>query len=204
MMAAVRMSHDERSEQLLDVAEQLFTSHGYDRCSIEAIATAAGVSRPVVYQHHGSKEGLLLACVARARAEFEADLLASHQAAQGDFTRFVEHGGEMVFDLLHDRPSRWKILFSSAVGESGPLAARLSDQRFTTIARLGWLAGEYAPEVDPEHLQAFAVAVSGISEALCRWSLNSPGLSKEQFLAYFRMFVLGAIRSLLAEARPGS
>lgn len=203
-MAAVRMSHEERSTQLLDVAEELFTTRGYDRVSIEDVARAAGVSRPVVYQHHGSKEGLLLACADRARLEFERDVRKAHEAAGGDFTAFVERGGVLLYELHRKRPTRWALLFSNAVGEGGPLASKLSDQRFTTIAMVGHLAGDYAPDIDPMDLQAFAVAVSGVSEALSRWSQSSAALSREQFLRYFRVFTLSAIRAVATLARDGA
>ena len=83
-MAATRMSHQDRGTQLLDLAEELFTTVGYDKVSIEDIAKAAGVTRPVVYQHFGSKEGLFLACAQRAREEFEISIASAHRAAGDD------------------------------------------------------------------------------------------------------------------------
>ena len=58
-----------RERQLLDIAEKLFTLHGYEGTSIEDVARAAGVTRPVVYEHHGDKDGLYI-----AKPEFFADL----------------------------------------------------------------------------------------------------------------------------------
>ena len=71
-----RLTGAERAEQVLDVAEELLTAKGYDRTSIEDIAQAAGVSRPIVYGHHGSKEGVYLACMARARRRLVEDYLS--------------------------------------------------------------------------------------------------------------------------------
>ena len=53
-----RLSRAERQEQLLTVADRLFVAQGYEYTSIEDICRAAGVTRPVVYDHYGSKEGL--------------------------------------------------------------------------------------------------------------------------------------------------
>ena len=191
-MAATRMSHEDRGTQLLDIAEELFTSSGYDKVSIEHIAKAAGVSRPVIYQH-GSKEGMFLACAHRAREEFEASIAGAHRAADGDLERFVELGGRLLFDLLYEEPSRWALLFSGAVGESGDLAVELSKLRFSTVEKIGLLAGAYAPNLDPEELQAFANAISGISEAFCRWSLHNPEIPRESILGYYRDFITSAI-----------
>src|SRR5258706_12985490 len=52
------MTGKERREQLLDVGRRLFAKRGLDGTSIEEIAAQAGVSKPVVYEHFGGKEGL--------------------------------------------------------------------------------------------------------------------------------------------------
>jgi AcrR family transcriptional regulator len=52
------MSGPERREQLIGVARELFAERGYEAASIEEIAERAGVSKPVVYEHFGSKEGI--------------------------------------------------------------------------------------------------------------------------------------------------
>ncbi|HYU03052.1 MAG TPA: helix-turn-helix domain-containing protein, partial [Jatrophihabitantaceae bacterium] len=54
----VRMTGKERREQLLDVGRSLFAEKGYGATSIEEIAARANVSKPVVYEHFGGKEGL--------------------------------------------------------------------------------------------------------------------------------------------------
>ncbi len=196
-----RMTHTERHTQLLDLAEELFCAHGYEGVSVEDIARAAGVSRPVIYQHHGSKEGLFLECVRRARTDFEADLAEAETRSGGDLGTFVEAGGELLFAMLRDRPSRWALIFSSSVGESGQLAQELTALRFGTIDRLAALAAPYAPGVDAQALQAFAVAVSGISEAFGRWWSFQPDLSHDQVLRYFRDFVTSAIHAALEAAQ---
>src|ERR1700748_3204029 len=59
------MSGKERREQLLDVGRALFAERGFDGTSIEEIASRAGVSKPVVYEHFGGKEGLYAVVVDR-------------------------------------------------------------------------------------------------------------------------------------------
>ena len=60
-----RMSGKERREQLLDVGRTLFAEKGFDATSVEEIAAKAGVSKPVVYEHFGGKEGLYAVVVDR-------------------------------------------------------------------------------------------------------------------------------------------
>jgi AcrR family transcriptional regulator len=54
----LRMTGKERREQLLDIGRSLFAQKGFDATSVEEIAAKAGVSKPVVYEHFGGKEGL--------------------------------------------------------------------------------------------------------------------------------------------------
>src|SRR5437588_12299080 len=61
----VRMTGRERREQLLDVGRSLFAERGFEATSIEEVASRAGVSKPVVYEHFGGKEGLYAVVVDR-------------------------------------------------------------------------------------------------------------------------------------------
>ncbi len=61
----VRMTGKERREQLLDIGRSLFAERGFEAASIEEIASRAHVSKPVVYEHFGGKEGLYAVVVDR-------------------------------------------------------------------------------------------------------------------------------------------
>jgi AcrR family transcriptional regulator len=54
----IRMSAAQRREQLIAIGRQLFAERGFDATSIEEVAARAKVSKPVVYEHFGGKEGL--------------------------------------------------------------------------------------------------------------------------------------------------
>src|SRR4051812_14985561 len=60
-----RMTGKERREQLLDVGRKLFAEKGFEGTSVEEIASTAQVSKPVVYEHFGGKEGLYAVVVDR-------------------------------------------------------------------------------------------------------------------------------------------
>ena len=59
------MTGSERRQQLVEIAKSLFAQRGYDATSIEEIAQRANVSKPVVYEHFGGKEGLYAVVVDR-------------------------------------------------------------------------------------------------------------------------------------------
>jgi AcrR family transcriptional regulator len=74
------MSRADRERQMLDVAEEIFAEQGYRAVSMDEIAERCGVSKPLIYEYFGSKDGLFLACVARCRAElYEATRTAMGQ-----------------------------------------------------------------------------------------------------------------------------
>lgn len=60
-----RMTRVQRREQLIGIGRTLFAAHGFDAVSVEEVANAAGVSKPVVYEHFGGKEGLYQVIVDR-------------------------------------------------------------------------------------------------------------------------------------------
>ena len=97
------MTGKERREQLLDVGRRLFAERGFEGTSIEEIAAQAGVSKPVVYEHFGGKEGLYAVVVDR---EVERLLAMATSLLDGNHTRdeVRGRGGEPV--PVHRRQRR--------------------------------------------------------------------------------------------------
>src|SRR3954451_13385548 len=58
-----RLSRDERKARILDAAAEVFASHGYESTSIDEVAEAAGISKPVIYDHFDSKKDLHIALI---------------------------------------------------------------------------------------------------------------------------------------------
>ena len=80
-----RMTGKERREQLLDIGRRLFAERGFEGTSIEEIAAQAGVSKPVVYEHFGGKEGLYAVVVDREVERLHDD--GDHAARTATHTR---------------------------------------------------------------------------------------------------------------------
>ena len=191
----VRLTHEQRAAQLLEIASELFTSHGYENVSIEDIARTAGVTRPVIYQHYGSKDGIYLACVERVSADFMDRLATAREDAHGELEAFIDLGTQVLFDLLVEHPGAWALLFGATLTEGGPLAQSMSELRFGAVDRMGELAAEFVPDADRESLDAFANAVSGIADAFGRWWLRRPDMPRATVEHFFRVFVRGAMLS---------
>lgn len=194
----IRLSAERREVQLLDIAENLFTEHGYEGVTMEDIARAAGVSRPIVYQHLGSKDGAFVACVRRARQQFEEAIAASISPVFGDLSARIQAGGNVYFDLIANNPKRWSLLFATSASLEGHLADQLYTLRAGTIAAIAVAVKQYAPDATKEATDAFAHIVSGIGEQLGRWWLANPKISRKRVMSYYVTSIEGAAQAILA------
>jgi AcrR family transcriptional regulator len=121
------MTGKERREQLLDVGRALLAAKGFDGTSIEEIAHRAGVSKPVVYEHFGSKEGLYTVVVDR---EMESLLtrMTSALSGGGQPRELLERAAVALLDYIEDSTDGFRILVrDSPVAGSGTFASLLSD-----------------------------------------------------------------------------
>jgi AcrR family transcriptional regulator len=187
-----------REQQLLDVAEQQFAEHGYGGASIEAIARIAGVSRPIVYEHFGDKEGIYVACLRRARAELEEMILAA-VAGSSSARQMLERGTGAYFEFVERRGRRWSVLFGG-VELAGPAADEVAQLRFATVARIRDLIAAIAPQADERTVEAFAHAVSGSSEQVAKWWRANPDVGREQVVALQVAFAWEGLAQLVAAA----
>src|ERR1700739_4122619 len=105
------MTGKERREQLLDVGRRLFAERGFEGTSIEEIAAQAGVSKPVVYEHFGGKEGLYAVVVGRGVERLFAmatSLLGGNhsrekfEAAAVTLLRYIEENADGFRILVRD------------------------------------------------------------------------------------------------------
>ena len=122
------MTGKERREQLLDVGRQLFAERGYDGTAVEEIAARAGVSKPVVYEHFGGKEGLYAVVVDR---EVQRLMDSFADALSGDAPRqLLEQAALVLLTYVEEQRDGFRILVrESPVGleRGGGFATIISD-----------------------------------------------------------------------------
>lgn len=191
-----------REEQLLEVAEQVFGTQGYQGTSIEDIARTAGVTRPVVYDHFGSKEGIYLACVRRARAELER--LINEAASDKDDAGEALWGGiNAYFEFVERHGRAWDVLFGQGSAVAGPAAEEVMRQRFATVHGIAELLTPFVagPDADTEAIEALAHALSGSGEQLAKWWRHNPHLSREQVAGYHMAFAWLGLQQVIERAR---
>ena len=188
-----RMPKEERSEQLLNVAEELVKTKGFDDTSIEDVAKAAGVTRPIVYQHFGTKEGLFLACIERARCEVRSELEPIFKTAETPEAGLRE-AAEVWFGLVERDPARWKIFFSTALPLTGTLAERIAERTRVNDPLYAASLASWAPEGTPKELISAVTAMFiGASDQLARWWLDHPEVPKQLVVDSFVEFCMAGV-----------
>jgi AcrR family transcriptional regulator len=121
------MTGRERREQLLDVGRALFAEKGFEATSIEEIASRAGVSKPVVYEHFGGKEGLYAVVVDREMNDL-LDRLTSALSA-GNPRKLVEQAALALLTYIEEQTDGFRILSrdSPVAGATGTFSSLLND-----------------------------------------------------------------------------
>ncbi len=123
----MRMTGKERREQLLDVGRTLLAERGFEATSIEEIAARAGVSKPVVYEHFGGKEGLYAVVVDR---EMRALLDRVTSALTGGHPRLLlEQAALALLTYIEEQTDGFRILVrdSPVVSSGGNFSSLLND-----------------------------------------------------------------------------
>ncbi len=123
----VRMTGQERREQLLSIGRKLFSEKGFESVTVEEIAAKADVSKPVVYEHFGGKEGLYAVVVDRetnALLDAVTDSLTAGSARQ-----LVEQAGMAFFNYIDSNPQGFRILVrdSPVAQQTGSFASLMVD-----------------------------------------------------------------------------
>ncbi|MFV0307810.1 MAG: TetR/AcrR family transcriptional regulator [Desertimonas sp.] len=196
-MGTRRMTGPERAAQLLDVAELLFVEQGYETTTLEDIAQRAGVSRPVVYQHHGSKDGLYLACVTRARVGL---VERSGQAMEGvtDPLVAMRAAADVWFAEVERDPRRWELLHTDSVAR---LNLAVDDVRPVMPSNAPFYEaalGRWArPDVEPRLIASAVEMIIGAGVGLAHWWIRNPEVSRQQVVDDLVQFCWQGLSALL-------
>src|SRR3954468_20374376 len=112
-----------REAQMVAAAERLFSERGYHGVSMDEIAAASGISKPMLYDYFGSKEGLFLACVERARGWLFEEIASAVRGADGAGAA-LRAGVEAFLAFANEQRATWTVLFAEG-GSFGQAAAAI-------------------------------------------------------------------------------
>src|SRR5215218_8488879 len=117
-MPATRMQAEERREQLLDATKAIVAQRGFHAVSIEAVARAAGITRPIVYGHFHDLNGLLEALVDReaARALRQLAAVLPDDRDEADPRETLTRALRGYLEAVHSDPETWKLVLMPPEG----------------------------------------------------------------------------------------
>lgn len=159
-----------RRRQLLDVALERFAANGYSGTSMEEIADAAGVTKPVLYQHFDSKRTLYLELLRTVGADLQQELTKRVSAQSQPYHQVLE-GFRAYFEFVGTRTSAFQLLYGSGAREDDEFATAvqdLEDESAQTIAPF------IEADIDDDHRELLAYAIVGLAEVTARaWVTRS-------------------------------
>ncbi|MCL2802520.1 MAG: TetR/AcrR family transcriptional regulator [Micrococcales bacterium] len=193
------MSGHERREQLLLVARSLFAEKGFDSTSVEEIAARAEVSKPVVYEHFGGKEGIYAVVVDREVKEL-SDRLRRSLSSEGHPKRVVERTALELLDYIEDHEDGFRILVrdSPMAQATGPFSSMLGD----VAGQVGaLLRQEFAVhKLEPANSTIYAQMLVGMIAFTGQWWLEERQPDKTQVAAHLTNLAWNGLRGM--ESKP--
>jgi len=176
------MTGQERRQQLLDIGRRLFAERGLGGTSIEEIAAQAGVSKPVVYEHFGGKEGLYAVVVDR---EVERFLTMATSLLEGEDTREkFEAAAIALLRYIEENADGFRILVrdSPPGSGSGTFSSLISD----IASQVEYILGDVfkARGYDPKYAPMYAQMLVGMVAFTGQWWLDARKPKLEEVAAH--------------------
>lgn len=199
------MPRREREEQMLEAAGRLFAARGYAAVSMDDIAADVGVSKPMLYNYFGSKQGLYIAYIERAGRELLNRMRQAEDAGRSAEQR-LRSGVDAFFGYVDEHRDGWAVLYKEAASQGGPFAAEVAALRAQIRSIVNGLFAEAAAGGRSHSRRArattepLAEAFVGAGEALANWWLAHPELSHAAVSEILMNLAWVGLRDLLASA----
>jgi AcrR family transcriptional regulator len=164
------MSATQRREQLIVTGRQLFAERGFDATSIEEVAARAKVSKPVVYEHFGGKEGLYAVVVDREVRSL-LDRITNALTA-GHPRELLEQAALALLDYIEQETDGFRVLVreSPVMSSTGTFSSVLNDLAHQAEHILG--AEFKSRGFDPKLAELYSQALVGMVAVTGRWWLE--------------------------------
>jgi AcrR family transcriptional regulator len=176
------MTGTQRREQLLDVGRHLFAERGFEGASIEEVASRADVSKPIVYEHFGGKEGLFAVVVDREMQELLERITS---ALTGDHPReLLEQAALALLSYIESNSDGFRILLrdSPIPSTNGHFSSLISDIA-TKVEHI--LADEFKSRgLDPKLAGLYSQSLVGMVVFSGQWWLEVQKPKKQEVAAH--------------------
>ena len=184
----------------MDVGRALFAERGFEGTSVEQISEAAGVSKPVIYEHFGGKEGLYAVVVDREIQALLGQITDALTEHEGNARALLEAAALALLDYIETSTDGFRILVrDSPPGQStGSFASLISDIA-TQVEHI--LAAEFRRRrLDPKTAPLYAQMLVGMVAIPGGWWLDSRKMKKDDVAAHLVNLAWNGLAGM--EAKP--
>jgi AcrR family transcriptional regulator len=190
----MRLPADERRQQLLEVACELFARSGFHDTSMDDIAEGAGVTKPVLYQHFPSKKALYGELLEDTGRRLLDHLARATSRAQSGRER-VEAGFRAYFQFAVGDRSSFRLLFGASI-RSDPDFARTVDEVLRAAADT--ISDLIEIPASDEQRRVLASALVGMAEAVGRRALTEPDVDAGELASWIAELAWFGLRGVRA------
>lgn len=172
----------DREAQIVDVACRVFGESGFAATSVADIAEAAGISKPLIYNYFGSKEGLYAVCIRHAAALLTAEIERSSTLGAVGLARAVVTLDGM-FRALAPHPWMWRLVFDPTAPREGEIAEILAEHERRIFAFGEEGVGELlrlAGNDDRDDMLTMRAVWENVFRTLVTWWLDNPSTTPEE------------------------
>lgn len=176
---------------------EILAARGFSGLSIQSVAQAAGVSRPIVYEHFGDLGGLLEALVDREmqRAGEQISSRAQNDPGSGDPRELMLQSLRIYLEAVEEHPSTWRLVLMPPEGAPESLRGSISRGRATVLEGLREAVGQGVRPGEPtEDPDMTARTLSAIADEYARLVLIDPARFPPQRLNDHARWFLGQLR----------
>ena len=164
-----RLTKDERRLRILEAAGRVFADRGYEPASLDEIAEAAGITKPVIYDHFPSKRELHMALLEGQMGEM-LEFLSERILAEATTERRLAAAFEGFFEFVETHPYAWRLIFRDpTAGESEieQLHQRIQGEATGALATMVAADDPVPHPDDPFEMQQLSQVVAQVIKTGC-------------------------------------
>jgi AcrR family transcriptional regulator len=183
-----RVPRPVRERQLIELGEQLFAERGFAKASMDELARRAGVTKPVIYELFGSKDGLFRACLEGLALRMAEQIADAARAAEDPEGR-LRAGGLAFLRFASENRVAYELLYEGRFSDAAVSVRRRQAALILELMR------ELAPQdVDPRELEVAANAVNSAYEGVAHWMWDHPEMDVERLADWTVELLLPGLR----------
>jgi AcrR family transcriptional regulator len=183
-----RVPRPVRERQLVELGEHLFAERGFAKASMDELARRAGVTKPIIYELFGSKEGLFRACLEGLALRLAQQIADAARAEQEPEAR-LRAGGLAFLRFASDNRMAYELLYEGRFSDAAVSVRRRQAALILELMR------EIAPaSVDPHELEVAAHAVNSAYEGVAHWMWDHPHVPVERLADWTVELLLPGLR----------